>query len=161
LIDSFRKLRQRKYWKNAVDGGAYVVEITKGWKGWHVHIHALIVSYYIPSNVLSDLWYQCSPGFIVKIKLVKHNHCAGYLTKYLSKGAVPMEEQEVASASLKGSRLFQPFGSWQGIYNSLPKPKPVCPVCGKRDFHIMELLHTYADCNSPDIAPRLRPVGSD
>lgn len=159
LIQSFKRLRQRNYWKKAVDGGAYVVELKRSASGWHVHLHMLIYSYYIPSPLLSGLWAKVSPGFIVNIRLVKHNRCAGYLTKYLSKGAIPLEQQEEASKALKGSRLFQPFGTWQGIYNALPKPKPVCPKCGKRDFHIMELVNRYADCAPPEYASGLAPVG--
>ena len=41
LLKCFRRLRQRKLWKNTVAGGWVSLEITNRGKGWHPHLHIL------------------------------------------------------------------------------------------------------------------------
>lgn len=39
---AYRKLRQRKWWGDAVKGGIASLEITNTGKGWHPHIHSIL-----------------------------------------------------------------------------------------------------------------------
>lgn len=130
LLSSFRRLRSRPLWRNSVSGGAFILEICGRPGAWHIHAHILLNALYIPVRRLSKLWAQVSPGKIVDIRLAARDRAVTYLTKYLAKASVPDGLQVVVSDALKGTRMFQPFGSW---YHALPPDKKVpfkCPCCG-------------------------------
>lgn len=85
----FRRLRSTPLWKKAVRYGLAVVEVTRGSTGkrWHVHLHAVLLSDYMPQQELSRLWRKVTHGsFIVDIRPVKQqeavsDYIAGYVTK--------------------------------------------------------------------------------
>lgn len=135
---SFRRLRQRAFWKWKVEGGAWVVEITGRPGKWHVHIHAVLQSKYIRHALLKRHWSQVSPGNIVYIQKIPVSAVINYLTKYVSKSEVDPAHRNQLSIALKGSRLFQPFGSWQKLISSVPKLNYCCPECGHDEFHLVE-----------------------
>lgn len=129
LLRSFRKLRQRAFWKNAVIGGAFVIEVTGRPGNWHGHLHMIIESYWVPQSFLLKLWMKCSTGRGVWIKLIPAAAAVKECTKYLSKPDMPDIVSTEISASLKGYRLFQPFGSWFAINLQYEMPKPMCSNC--------------------------------
>jgi len=130
LLKSFRRLRQRKYFKQRVSGGAFVVELTNKGKGWHAHLHCIIQSQRIDWEKIRDLWRICSNGSTgVDIRNRDPLTCIRYLTKYISKSELPDELQFEASAALRGYRLFNPFGSWYAINRTYVQEKTPCPNC--------------------------------
>lgn len=131
---SFRRLRQRSFWKWKVDGGAWVVEITGRPGRWHVHIHAVLEAQFIRHSLLKRHWSQVSPGNIVYIQAIPVSAVISYLTKYVAKSEVGSEHRVQISRALKGCRLFQPFGSWQALALEVSKVKYVCPECGYAHF---------------------------
>lgn len=135
LVESFRRLRQRRFWQNRVNGGAWVIEVTGSPHRWHVHLHAMLECRYIPVRLLSKHWQRVSPGKIVYLKNLPPSAIINYLTKYLSKSELPADYQREASDGLRGVRLFQPFGTWHGLAASVPKLKYSCPDCGYAAFY--------------------------
>jgi hypothetical protein len=144
ITRSFRKLRQRATWKRRVLGGAFVIECGYGTAGWHAHIHAIVYAKFISFERLLKLWLACSGGRGVFIKAIPTAAVVGYLTKYLSKPATPESHYETATESLKGYRLFQPFGIWMKLLKEYVDEKPGCPECGCHSFLPLDLI--YRDC---------------
>ena len=136
LICSFRRLRQRAYWKCHVTGGAFVIEITNNGNNWHAHIHAVISAYRIDWEKLRNLWVKCSRGSTgVYITNAPASNLVHYLTKYLTKIDVPNELKLVAGRALKHTRLFQPFGTLYALNLTYRQPKSTCPDCkGLADY---------------------------
>lgn len=129
LITSFRKLRQRAFWKKHVRGGACVIEAKPGKDGWHVHLHIVIESAFIPYQALLSEWTAVSTGTGVYIKKLHGSQVVGYLTKYLTKQECTQAEQKNMTDILKGRRLFVPFGSWFDPIRKIPPIKFRCPGC--------------------------------
>lgn len=141
LVKSFRRLRQRSFWKKRVDGGAFVIEATGRPGKWHVHLHIILYCKYIPCRMISKYWSKVSPGRIIKIKNVPLSAVVNYLTKYVTKTEIPLEYQEQASEDLSGTRLFQPFGTWHSFCVNAPKLRYQCPNCGCDHFIWGELIN--------------------
>jgi len=160
LQRSFRRLRQRSFWKRKVTGGAFVIEITRPNNSWHAHVHAIIAGDFIPFKKLLEQWIQVSTGRGVYIKKIPKAAIIGYLTKYITKPDSSLSDYDKYSVSdsLKGTRLFQPFGTWHGWNRDFKTEKPACKVCGDRSGFItqwdLDRLSTSIDeviqsCNSP------------
>lgn len=129
LTKSFRKLRNRAFWKNNVKGGAFVFEVTGHPGDWHGHLHIIIESRYMKWEKLRDLWIAVSGGRGVYIQAIPVNQVVLYLTKYLSKESVQSQFQDEISLALKGRRLYQPFGLWHSIYDAGRSNEAVCRAC--------------------------------
>jgi len=160
LTGSFRRLRQRALWKNHVAGGAFVLEVTKTDAGWHAHIHAIIQSSFIKWKLLVADWKAVSGGQGVYIKKIPKTDIIRYLTKYLTKTSLSIPDQFDASGALKGSRLFQPFGSWYAISCDAPRYKPHCTHCQATDFmpidHLISTLRKGTPVTAADYVPGSR-----
>jgi len=140
LFKSFRRLRQRQYFKNRVVGGLIVCEITKSEAGWHPHLHILIQSMYLNFDVLLKLWCDVSGGLGVYIQNIPTKQAIFYVTKYICKTGLRGNDVITASNCLKGKRLFQPFGKWHNWSNSIPKYEFHCPKCGHNDLVYMDSI---------------------
>lgn len=154
LIDSFRRLRQRNFWKSRVDGGVFVLELTGAPGNWNVHIHALVSSRWIPVKELSRHWSKVSPGRIVDIRFVPVKQIKNYLTKYITKSILPEKHQQEASDALKGTRMFQFFGDWYGLANEIKKISYECPKCGSRAW-LIELGGDWSEMEFDNIDAQL------
>lgn len=130
ILKSFRKLRNTSSWKRHVNGGAFVAEITGEPNNWHLHLHIIIESRYYKWAELLALWRKVSPGRGVYIQNIPKSQIVRYLTKYLTKNETPPDANEELNDALKGSRLFQPFGSWYAINLKYVKPPKICSSCG-------------------------------
>jgi hypothetical protein len=130
LLKAFRKLRQRKYFKSRIIGGASVVEITGVEGDWHPHLHVLLWSKYLPVKQISTAWNEVSPGRIVDIRRLPITAIISYVTKYVTKSSLTEELQIILSTALKGSRLFITFGNFTDLWSTI-KPEPLCcSECG-------------------------------
>lgn len=140
ILLAFRRLRQRTFWKRYVDGGVFVIEITGHPGNWHVHLHIILACAYVPWTPLRKEWERVSGGLGVYLQKIPRTEIVNYLTKYISKTQLPPPLQMEASRALKNRRLFQPFGSWHNLINSLPKYRPTCFKCGASNFYPLEAL---------------------
>ena len=115
LLRCFNRLRQSAVWKQLVQGGIYVVEITRAKQRthWHVHLHVLMRSAYIPHSWLSSRWSEITGGSKV-VYIEKADQKAGkYMAKYLSKGnsdSLGDFERWPFYEELHGKRLHAAFG---------------------------------------------------
>jgi len=158
LVKSFRKLRQTKYFKSRISGGAFVIEFkpSKTLEGyWHAHIHILAAGKFIDAQKLSEAWYRCTGGsYIVDIKAVGKTEVLNYLTKYATKAAeMKPEQRPLAAAAMKGLRMFQPFYRWFKLALGCPKHKSKCPECKNTGWLFLEDFmfddHSYVPPRGP------------
>jgi hypothetical protein len=89
LKSCFRRLRATAWWKALVRYGVAVVEVTRGESRdhWHVHLHAVCWSTFIPWAELKRLWKRITCGsFIVNVRPCSDTDTlTKYLTSYLTK----------------------------------------------------------------------------
>jgi hypothetical protein len=141
LQDSFRRLRQRKWWQEHVTGGVCCLEVKRGKRGnWHPHLHLVCVGRNVKHRELSAEWLAVTgDSSIVWVTPIASSEVARqdvstYVTKYATKpiSTVTMSLQEIADAmiALKGKRLIQAFGTWSGIGveddSPADPPKRIC-----------------------------------
>lgn len=131
LTQSFRKLRQTKFWRSRVAGGAFVLEVKNGSKGYHVHLHAVIYNKFLSKKQLNKAWEKSSGSIITFIKRTQKNMILHYLTKYLSKPNEINADMSDMGRELARYRLFQPFGIWHGIKVEKTKRPFNCPSCNE------------------------------
>jgi hypothetical protein len=149
LLSSFRRLRQRQLWSRMVDGGAYVLEVTGGPGSWHLHIHVLCAALRIPWHRLLRDWNKITGSRSVYIQNCNTSQVISYVTKYISKTTVPEALQIEVSQSLKGTRMFQPFGSWHSLSVRIPKEKAHCPHCDSTRIECLEIIFRQVKLQSP------------
>lgn len=122
LYASFRRLRQRSYWKEHVNGGLALCEVkwNEAAKRWHPHLHVLADGQYMPHAALSAEWLAATGDSpIVDIRLIRSkSHVLNYVTKYITKPAddgVYDDEDRLAEAikALKSVRLIIAFGTYK------------------------------------------------
>lgn len=129
LVSSFRRLRSTKYWNKAVFGGCFVFEI-KGRPGrWHAHIHGIVESYFLDWHRLRRLWLKSSGSPGIDIRAIHKSRSVSYITKYITKPAVDSSFLDDVNSALKGTRLFQPFGTWFNVNRKFFDVRPGCPEC--------------------------------
>lgn len=129
LLSSFRRLRQRAFWRRYVDGGATVVEVKHAADGWHAHLHIVLEAKYIPWERLRVHWEAISGGTGCHIKRIPPSAIIRYVTKYVTKSELPLDRQLSASEALRGTRLFQPFGAWHKPMLDIKVPAAFCGTC--------------------------------
>lgn len=120
LWSSFRELRRRRSWTDHVRGGCAVMEVTRGTRGdhWHVHIHALVEGRFWAQREVAAEWSSVvGSACIVDIRAVQHRvRTARYVAKYAAKGVdvsrwTPEQIREYA-ADMHRRRLLTTFGRW-------------------------------------------------
>ncbi len=179
LRKSFRRLRQTKLWKDKVDYGAAVLEVTYNstTHRWHPHLHTVMRAAYIAQGVLSEAWEVCSGGsMIVDIReVLSTTAAAGYITKYM--GKVPNVVQLPDSLSLfkelwysiEGAKLQLSFGTFPDHADDDdaeddPEDKPdfrlwcrLCDVIHNADAGEPEALWIMEVLNNGGLPLRARP----
>jgi hypothetical protein len=144
LIRSFRRLRQRRFWRNHVSGGAFVLEVAGKPGNWHLHLHIICASTYLSHKKLSSEWSKCSPGHIVHVTNISSDSAIRYVTKYISKTELPHDVARECSLQLKNVRLFNVFGRWHALSLLVKKILFTCPDCGNTYFlPVHEPLYSF------------------
>lgn len=141
ILQSFRRLRQRAYWKSHALGGAYVIEITGKPGSWHVHLHVALESTFMSWRKLLAMWKAVSPGQGVYIQNIDAGMVTYYLTKYMTKHCIPEQYQVEVSEALTNFRLFQAFGTWHSVKVVVSHPEFVCPKCRNTSWMPEELVN--------------------
>lgn len=124
LYKSFIRLRRSRVWKEHVQGGVVVCEIT--WsansQSWHPHLHIIAAGTYMQKQLLSDAWLLATgDSYIVDLRLIRGvETCVRYVTKYVSKPLSPTYAREPdllreAMRALAGRRLCTTIGTWRGV----------------------------------------------
>lgn len=136
LIASFRRMRQRQAWREHVEFGWAVIEVTWNEKRqqWHPHLHCIAKSNFFPQKLLSDQWKECSNGSpIVDIREIGDAKSRiAYVAKYIGKGPDLREAKnprKVAMeyvAALKSRRMLIGFGSPPALPDVVGEGKNDC-----------------------------------
>lgn len=150
LLAAFRRFRQRAYWGKNVRGGCYFVEFKRTADGWNPHLHCVIESAYMPVGKIAAHWASVSPGQIVDIRRIPVGAVINYVSKYVTKSDLPLDDQVLASEALKGRRLFTLFGVWGKV--KLPENSAVvhCLSCaiGRWYFVTRKGLGAWVDAHT-------------
>lgn len=89
LRKSFRRLRQRRWWRNHVAGGFAVIEVKVSDADalWHPHLHVLCHGSFLDQRLLSKQWLLATrDSMIVDVRAVKDAaYAASYVSKYINK----------------------------------------------------------------------------
>jgi hypothetical protein len=142
LRKCFSNLRSRKLFRS-VRGGYYQVELKEKQGGWHIHLHTILDSPYLPYQKLFSEWRAILGVSHVEIDIraIKSPQGMAYATKYASKSAdFDMRAGNIVNwyRATVGLRLCATFGEWYNAKLSLldpvafppPEPRP-CPSCGE------------------------------
>lgn len=154
LVAAFRRLRSSHWWLRHAIGGAYVLEVTRSAAGWHVHIHALVQGSFIPQHQLAAQWKRVSGSPVVWITKPDPRAVVLYLTKYLAKPSDSADNCADASMFLRSFRLFQPFGSWHNVGQSVATHCAPCHRCGSVAWYVLPVVarpYAFAAPRSPPL----------
>lgn len=122
LYTAFRKLRQTAHWRERVDGGACLFELTydPNANGWHPHLHCILAGRYMDVVLLRRSWLSITGDSTgVDISLIRTKHGAiDYVCKYSTKAMPPgvfRDRSALTEAidALSKRRLLLCFGSWR------------------------------------------------
>lgn len=133
LAAAWRKLRQQKCWKQAVRGGIYGVQVTRGagGDGWHVHMHVIADGTYFHHSTLRQAWATATgDSTIVDIRAVpSRSQVATYIARYIC-NANAVSRWDAAAireyvAAFKGRRTLHTFGDAHGkVIDDVEEPEP-------------------------------------
>lgn len=124
LYSSFRKLRQRVFWKSRVKGGVAFVEVKWSDKGnrWHPHLHIVTHGRFLPVKDLGREWYAVTgDSWIVDVRAIKDerkaaSYCAKYATKGYDASAIATNARLIECIKVfRGRRFVIAFGDWKGL----------------------------------------------
>jgi len=129
LQESFRRLRNRAYWKRRVDGGIWFLQCKRGHNSgnWHPHLHILLDGHYLEQGKLSELWQLITCGsLIVDIRTIHDRKAAAeYVARYVARPAIlknmSMPDRVEVIKALHGKRLCGAFGTGKEVSLSRPK----------------------------------------
>ncbi len=161
LKRAFRNWRLNPRIRAIVRGGLYQIEIKPKADGWHIHLHALIDSAYLPKKVLWSSWAAAlgQKTASVQINAIRGNTVIRYVTKYALKPAdiADMDAGQLAAYAqeTRNRRLLGTWGTWYRLtmaklYPDAPRPQPTCPICHKPG-------HTYPIRAGPRVIGDLWP----
>lgn len=122
LYTAFRKLRQTSIWRDRVDGGCSIFELTYNGHGhgWHPHIHCILDGRYIDVTLLRRHWLSItgdSNG--VDLSIIRNKRTAvDYVSKYATKAmpAAVFRDRGILTEAidvLARRRLIVAFGTWR------------------------------------------------
>ncbi len=163
LLSSFRVLlnrrpasKRRDSVMRSVAGGVYSVELTNEGKGWHPHIHALMLapSCALPlSDIAAEWWGITGDSFVVDSRLVSRepsgivgvsDYAGGFceVLKYAMKAAeLGPDLVEQAYPVLAGRRLLGSFGCFRGVRQA---ETGVDDLIGLDDLPFVEFMARYS-----------------
>jgi len=115
------KLRHRDIFAKCV-GGFYGIETTYNYdtKTWHVHIHMIADTPYIPQDKLSEAWHDITGNsYVVHIREINNAEKASKeIAKYVVKPGKFLQDSKLVDEFLnavKGARLVTTFGKYHNI----------------------------------------------
>lgn len=132
LTKSMRRMMDRRRYFNAgirgapwtelckAQGGVYTVEVTNKGKGWHPHVHMVVLSASRPSqSAISKEWQGITgDSMIVDVRPITGDPAEGFMEvfKYAVKFSdLSLADNWEAAQTLKGRRLLNSFGLFRGV----------------------------------------------
>lgn len=141
LVASWRRLRQRRSWREHVRSAVGTIEVT--WseerKQWHPHLHILFDGRYWEQRSISEEWCEASGGSrVVDVRAVPdRQRSVRYIAKYAAKparlGELDATQIREWSHAVHRRRMVVAVGAWSKFkadvteeLEPLPKQKTVC-----------------------------------
>ena len=123
LRDAFRRLRQRRSWRDHVTAGIYAIECTyrEHGGGWHPHVHVVIDGRFWAHAQIKAEWAACTTdSSVVDIRAIRSKRAAArYVAKYVAKGIEserwPAWAVSEYAATMAGARLIHTVGALHGV----------------------------------------------
>ena len=143
LLESFRRLRQRQWWKSRVTGGCMFVELKLGENSgkWHVHLHCLVEGKFLEQRELGEEWHKVTgDSYVVDVRAIAaDDKIASYVAKYATK---PLHPNVIRSethldeciVAVRSRRLVNCFGCWKGLDVDDPEPGGKPKSIGRVDY---------------------------
>ncbi len=142
IVKCFRRLRQRKHWKQSVSMGYAVLEVTfhragtyspngrrRTYDEWHPHLHAVVATPRISWSWLHKAWLEITEDStnIDCEKVTNNEKAAYYVAKYIGKPPDlnlhgNLQRMTEYYRSLQGRRMLMPFGDT--AKHRPPQPEP-------------------------------------
>lgn len=142
IREAWKKLINRKEMRNRIKGGCYAIEIKPKKDGWHVHIHAILKTEFIPVKKLWALWAE-----VLNIKTANADirqlegqkalsEAIKYCTKQVDLIKLSQDQLEEYVRCTWGKRLFTTFGewynpNWEELINKDGGQELACDFCKK------------------------------
>ena len=145
LLECFKKLMRRKFYRERIRGGLRFIEIVnKTGEGWHIHLHVILDAAYLPQKKLSRDWLDITGNsYVVDIRAKTPKNMLNYMLEYLKKepeiygGCLTyvdrFHRRELYNELLFRIRTVQPFGEMYGELK-LEKLRLACHVCGSLNW---------------------------
>ena len=164
IHESFKRLKQRKWWKKRVYSYVAAVEPKLQNNGlWHVHIHIVANMVFIGKTDLSTNWRTATGGvgYIVDISGSVTNvfGAVNHLMNYVTKRAGANLNQYLIQAMMKGRRLLLTGGQFHAHHkNSLmiKKSPLLCKCCGSTfqwihfsDYYLYDWITAWFENKDP------------
>lgn len=124
LRHSYKKLRDRKAWKEHVQGHVSVFETTWTTDHWHPHVHAILLGRYWSQEAISEQWAEITGSPVVGITKINNrskeaniNGAVDELTRYITKVSTFNSAELYAEAFMAfwRKRLLISGGEFYGI----------------------------------------------
>ena len=123
LYHSFRKIRGRKFFKDAVTGGVWFFQLKYNHQScqWHPHIHCLIGGGWLSHGEIKKHWHQITgDSFIVDIRPIKDvesaaTEVARYATSPADLSKLPLELAADVYYATKSQRICGTWGNAKGM----------------------------------------------
>lgn len=142
-------LQLTKYFNNFVkrmqragflfDKGILVIETTEKGKGFHLHLHILYDGFYLPQQMISDIWYDITKtSDVIDIRQPRSTEqVLRYLSKYISKGCSINSISSLVDyfQSTKHIRMFRTFGKNFKVVKAAYQK--ICPECNSQEWYFM------------------------
>lgn len=137
LRKAFQRLLHRRYFRERIRGGLYILEVKHGALGWNVHLHALIDSAYLEQQEISSVWRELTgKSYIVDVRQARMPiRGLKYILKYVLKPPILNGRELLYDRVLRRTRLVQTFGL---VYRIRPEKRPfACPVCAATSWLVV------------------------
>lgn len=164
LRESWNKLRELTWFKNATTGGVAFVEIktSERTNRWHPHLHVILEGGFLAQAEVSKAWLRITgDSFVIDIRGIRNvAECCSYVAKYAAKAISPTvwkqpDKLQEAIVALAGSRTFATFGSFTGFKLSEPPPDD-CGWIAIAPLHVVLQRAASGDADSVHLLRSLK-----
>jgi hypothetical protein len=175
LYDCFRKIRQRAYFKQNINGGVWFFQLKLNLQTnqWHPHIHCLVNGNFLKHSRLSELWHKITgDSFVIDVRPVRDlenasTEVARYATSPADITRMTLQQAIDVYDATQGRRIC---GTWGDAKGMILKPTPqedteewskvaeFTFINIRRDYD--RAVQTFWDCyvnNKPYDGPQLQP----
>lgn len=147
-VRCFAKVRRSRIWRSKVIGGFYTIEAKRKPWGWYVHLHVVVLSFWVNHGLIRKEWSAaCGNNSYFHNTAIKSDfHLSkiiSYVVKYITKSNLISENNEYEfDNAFKGRHIIAIFGRFTKIWRERTDVKPIfkCIYCGGTHWYPEWLL---------------------